>query len=262
MKIIFLGTGSAFTLNNNQTNFLIEQNGKYLLIDAGTDIRFSLVEKALSYKDIDATYISHLHADHAGGIEYLAFCSYFDPKKEKITLYGNGELLRRGWNDSWRGGLESIQGKCMTLQDYFDISMVRPNGMFIWEGIEFHIVQAIHIMNKYALVPSYGLMAVHKGKKIFLTTDTQFCPSALLDFYKEADLIIQDCETTPYSSGVHANFTDLATLSSEIKKKMLLVHYQDNVIEKGSEWKKKAEEAGFMPDAFVPKGHEVVCTNN
>ena len=42
MRIGFAGTGSAFTMKNYQTNTLIEQNGKYLLIDAGMDIRFSL----------------------------------------------------------------------------------------------------------------------------------------------------------------------------------------------------------------------------
>jgi len=254
MRIIFLGTGSAFTLKNYQTNFLIEQNGKYLLIDSGSDIRFSLNEHGLSYKNIDAVYISHLHADHVGGIEGLAFCSYFDPTKNKIALYGNGELLLKGWNDSWRGGLESIQGKVMSLDGYFDVNPIKPNGKFIWENIEFSIVQSVHIMNGYAIVPSYGLMIKTGSKKIFITTDTQFCPSQLTDFYNESDLIIQDCETTPFKSGVHANFSDLVTLNSTIKEKMLLVHYQDNVLDNKNEWDTKADEAGFQKDAFVEKG--------
>jgi ribonuclease BN (tRNA processing enzyme) len=54
MKIQFLGTGSAFTLKNFQTNFAIQQNGKWLLIDAGGDLRLSLVASGLSYKDVNA----------------------------------------------------------------------------------------------------------------------------------------------------------------------------------------------------------------
>jgi len=42
MKVTFLGTGSAGTTMNFQTNALIERNGKSLLIDAGGDIRWSL----------------------------------------------------------------------------------------------------------------------------------------------------------------------------------------------------------------------------
>jgi len=41
MKILALGTGSAFTLNNYQTSFLIDDE---LLFDCGGDIRFALKE--------------------------------------------------------------------------------------------------------------------------------------------------------------------------------------------------------------------------
>ncbi len=69
MKLTFLGSGSAFTMNNRQSNMILEDDGKILLIDCGTDIRHSLHQQDLSYKDIDAVYISHLHADHIGGME-------------------------------------------------------------------------------------------------------------------------------------------------------------------------------------------------
>lgn len=275
MKIGFAGTGSAFTMKNFQTNTLIENNGKYLLIDAGMDIRFSLATMGLSYKDIDALYITHLHADHIGGVEWLAFTTYFDPSvKEKITLIGNNELIRELWNNSLKGGLKSIQGKRTILNDYFDVQMIKRNGKFVWEDIEFHIVQSVHIMDEYAIVPSFGLMIVDPitKKKIYYTGDTQFNPNQIMDFYKQADLIIQDCETTPYKSGVHANFLDLITLDDDIKDKMMLTHYQDNVLEdpdQGTDklsgcginagWDSSAGGAGFRTwndknYGFIPKG--------
>ena len=99
MKITFVGTGSAFTMKNFQTNTVITRNDKNLLIDAGGDIRFSLAKAGLSYKDIDALYITHLHSDHADGVEGLAFCTYFTPNCQKITMIGNSDLLREGWNN-------------------------------------------------------------------------------------------------------------------------------------------------------------------
>ena len=263
MKIVFVGTGSAFTLKNWQTNILIQENGKNLLIDAGGDIRFSLKEQNLSYKDIDALYITHLHSDHISGIEYLAFCSYFDPsmKGEKISLIGNNEVMRDLWNFCLKGGLRSIQTKHMTLDEYFDVEMIKRNHEFTWENIHFQIVQSIHIVDEYSIVPSFGVIMTDPttGQKIYYTGDSQFAPNQIMDYYKSVDTIIQDCETTPFKSGVHANFEDLKTLPEAIKQKMILVHYQDNVLEddgKGlvfkREWAEKVTEAKFK--GFAVKG--------
>jgi ribonuclease BN (tRNA processing enzyme) len=257
--IKFFGTGSAFTLKNYQTNLGIktDDSPKWFLIDAGGDIRHSLNKERLSYKDIDSIYISHLHNDHNGGIEWAGFSSYFDPsmKGNPIKLYGSGDLLRKGWEDSWKGGMESIQGKLMSLSDFFDVHNIKPNGKFNSHGLEFSIVQSIHVVNGYSVAPCYGLMINIQNKyTVYFTADTQFCPSSLIDFYKKADLIIQDCETNLYKSGVHANYTDLCTLPVDIKKKMFLVHYSDNVLNEKSlvsdKWQLKINEDGFwgMPD--------------
>lgn len=244
MKITPLGTGSAFTMKGFQTSLLVEQNGKRLLIDAGTDIRFALKAAGLSYKDIDAVYISHLHADHAGGIEYLAFCSYFDPSKGKMQLFGHREVLSAGWSSTWSGGLASVQGKVVGLKDYFDPTYLEDNAQFEWEGISLGLVQAVHIMNGYAIVPSFGLMLQEPGgPKIYYTSDTQFNPNQIRDFYQQADVIIQDCETAPYKSGVHAHISELKTLDAGIRKKMRLIHYQDNMDEA---MEKDAKETGFV----------------
>jgi len=185
MKIIPLGVGSAFTMNDYQSNLIIEQNGKRLLIDAGTDIRFSLDKQGLSYKDIDAVYISHLHADHAGGVEYLAFTTCFDPTKEKLKMFGHSKVLLDGWNHTWSGGLLSLQCKVADLGGFFDTKPLQDNGSFMWEGIHFDIVQSVHNINGYSIVHSYGLM-IHEAtstKKIFFTSDTQHNPNQIQDFY-------------------------------------------------------------------------------
>jgi len=236
MKLTFVGTGSAFCMDNYQTNMLISRNGRNLLIDAGGDIRFGLKEIGMGYKDINSIYVTHCHADHIGGLEWFAFCTYFDPTViEKIELIGNNKLVRELWDNCLKGGLKSIQGYQPRLHDYFDLVQVRENRKFDWEGITFEIVQSIHIMNKYAIVPSFGLMITDPdtGKKIYYTGDTQFNPNQIRDFYDEADLIIQDCETSPFKSGVHANYSELRSdeLSPEIRAKMLLQHYQDNVLD-------------------------------
>ena len=258
MKLIPIGTGSAFTMENFQTNLLVEQNGKRLLIDAGGDVRFALKDLGLAYQDIDALYLTHLHADHLGGVEYLAFTSYFDPSKgpKSIELFGHQRILEDAWNASLRGGLRSIQGKVINLPDYFNIHPLSDNGSFFWQKIQFDIVQSVHIMDGYSIVPSYGLMIHSSNKKIYYTSDAQFNPNQIKDFYNQADLIIQDCETAPFQSGVHAHYDELKTLAPETKKKMILTHYQDNIITDGIAWsQERAKADGFK--GFAEKGKEI-----
>jgi len=259
MKFWFIGTGSAFCTKNFQTNTLIEKNGKFFLIDAGDDIKMALAAANRSYLDIDAAYITHLHGDHSHGVEYLAFTSYFDPRYEgQMSLYGNRRLLKEGWDYSWRGGLESIQGKIMKLKDYFNVHRINKNGCFTWEGIHFQTVQSVHIMNGYYVVPTFGLIITDPdtGKKIYYTGDTQHCPHQIQDFYDMCDIIYHDCETLPFKSGVHANYMDLATLPKETKAKMYLQHYQDNILDDDGnllkEWEDKAKKDGFK--GFLKKG--------
>jgi hypothetical protein len=73
-----------------------------------------------------------------------------------------------------------------------------------------------------------------------------------------ADVIIQDCETSPFKSGVHAHYEDLKTLPENVKQKMILVHYQDNILNQDGtlkqEWSTKRAEDKF--GGFGTKGLE------
>ena len=69
-----------------------------MLIDCGSDIKHSLFEQGLSHTDIDAVYISHLHADHVGGLEWLGFSKLFNDKK-KPKLYISPKLQTELWNN-------------------------------------------------------------------------------------------------------------------------------------------------------------------
>lgn len=94
MKIKFLGVGPAFTTAEHyQSNMLITAgSGKRILIDCGSDIRFSLREAGIQFRyfgrEIDAIYVSHLHADHIGGLEAAALVSFFDVESPKPGLFG------------------------------------------------------------------------------------------------------------------------------------------------------------------------------
>lgn len=242
MKIEFLGAGSAFTLPPKggplntcdfQSNLLVHaKNGKKLLLDCGSDIRFSLAQAEHTLSSIDSLYVSHAHADHIGGMEYLAFSTYFNPTMRRMGLYLSSSLTKELWDYSLRGGLESIEGKNVAMTEYFDVHPIKKNGWFTWEGICLELVQVVHIMTNRVIRHSYGLMMQEgTSPKVFWTSDTQFCPHQIKRFYEQADVILHDCETG-FPSGVHAHYDDLRTLPESVRLKMYLYHYQPDGPEK------------------------------
>ncbi len=230
--LTFLGSGSAFYIGarpgeNWQSNVLIQApSGRRLLIDCGTDIRFALQEQGLAATDINDVFISHVHADHVGGMEWLAFCTKFSAARRKPRLLAHRTVLKELWSHSLQGGLGSLEGELANLQTYFDVAPVSDNRGFTWEGVYFRLVQMVHNIDGYRICPTFGLFFEIGGTRIFFTADTQFAPHQISRFYQDADIIFQDCETSPFRSGIHAHYEQLVALPAEVKSKMWLYHYQ------------------------------------
>lgn len=247
VKLTFLGTGSAFTTgcNNFQSNMLLENTkGKRLLIDCGSDVRLSLFEQGFSYEDISAVFISHLHADHTGGLEWLAFNTYFH-KLPKPALYISNKLVKCLWNNVLKGGLDSLDNSKAALSTFFDVRPVADPGYFIWSRTQFTLIPTRHTKTFQKNNPSFGLMFKVKGKTLLITADTQFTPKLFEDYYDQADMIFHDCEVSDTPSGVHATYEQLKELDPVIKGKMWLYHYDSNRLP-------NAKKDGFL--GFVKKG--------
>ncbi len=247
MKLTFLGTGSAFTIEGNyHSNMILENdNQKILLIDCGSDARHSLHELGLTYRDIHSVYISHLHADHVGGLEWLAFTTKFDLSVKKPNLFISEHLVHDLWNKTLSGGLSSLQSEVATLSTYYHVHSVKDHGFFTWEKLKIKLIQTLHVMSGFAILPSFGIEFKVKELSIFITTDTQYGPYQINDFYESSDIIFQDCEIGEHKSHVHAHYDELVKLPEHIKNKMWLYHYNASELP-------HATEDGFR--GFVKKG--------
>jgi len=233
MNIKFLGSGSAFVLGeeNFHSNIIISKvsdcRTRRFLFDAGTTIAESLNYSKLEVTDLDAVFISHLHADHAGGVEYLAFKTYFGTfpfGKNKLTLVSHDHVLEEGWKNTWSGGLKSLSDHSATLQTYFNVNAMSNEDVFDFYGAKIHIFRTKHVSDFNYDLPSYGIMVKDNDQTIMITGDCKFY-SILMNRYEEADVIFQDCEVADYPNPVHAQYHQLKTLPAEIKAKMWLYHY-------------------------------------
>ncbi|NJL00894.1 MAG: MBL fold metallo-hydrolase [Spirulinaceae cyanobacterium SM2_1_0] len=248
-KLLFLGSGSAFTVgaDNYQSNMLLIDPAQHkLLIDCGSDIRFSLHEAGFSYRDITDIYISHLHADHVGGMEYIGLTTRFDPNCPKPNLYGSKDVLSEIWERSLSGGMRSLGNDIADLHTFFTVRKVDRHHHFSWHGLDFQLVRVIHIHNDYHLMPSYGIFFRVADLNVFITTDTQLRLEENQRYYDEADLIFHDCETAAAPSTVHVTYEELRALPAAIRRKMWLYGYQPGVLP-------DACAHGFC--GFVKRGH-------
>jgi ribonuclease BN (tRNA processing enzyme) len=255
MKVQFLGVGDQFSLHDQyHSNMVITAgSGAKILVDCGGDVKYSLMESKINPTDIDAVYISHLHADHIGGLEWLALSTYFGIENKRLKLFCEEKLQSKLWNNSLRGGLECIGNKCMELSDYFDCHPLAEGGSFDWQGIQFELVKMPHIMGGSCNMYSYGLLAGTADKKnsLFISTDTLFQHGLIESIAERASLIFHDCETSAVKSTVHAHYEQLRTLPASVKNKMWLYHYQPDS-------KYRPHQDDFL--GFVLKGQEFTFT--
>jgi hypothetical protein len=240
MKIKFLGVGNFFTMSNFHSNMLLETKGCKLLIDCGTDIRFSLRDAGESVNDIDAVYISHVHADHAGGLEWLAYARYFMPSlKGRPFLYAHPSVL--ALIRTQMGAAMALRGLKTSLETFFDVRPLVGAGHCFGDDVRLEPIQTFHYYDNHELMPSFGLLVSEEVsvsgktavKRVFISTDSNLLyPDPYPHLcYEVPELILHDCETygwrTGKKSGAHAHYCDLVKLPPEIKKKMWLYHYGD-----------------------------------
>lgn len=233
MKIIAIGTGGALGEKLN-TNFVIEDNdgvngSELLCFDCGRTWPEAMRKAGLDWRRVGSVFVSHLHNDHTGGLEFLGFSSYFKMGypfgQHKPYLVGLWEVIEGLWDKVLRGGMESIQNATTNLDTYFDPHRITPNGSFRWNSTKYDLVQTVHVVDNRRIVPSAGLrFKSDKNIRVFITGDTQFAPNQIMSYYLDSDLIIQDCELASYPGSVHAQYDELKTLPEEVKKKMWLIH--------------------------------------
>lgn len=255
-QLLFLGSGSAFTVggdNFHSNMFLITETGKKLLIDCGSDIRFSLYKEGFSHKDITDIYISHLHSDHAGGLEYVGLTTKFDPQCDQPNLYLSHDIATKIWDNTLSGGMGSVEGEITHLESFFNVNSIDNNQHFVWETINFELVKTIHINNGTYIMPSYGLFFEVNKQKIFITTDTQLCYEKLQYYYHKADIIFHDCEISKYPTPVHSHYQELVKLPNNIKQKIWLYGYQQRELP-------NAKGDSFL--GFVKRGDQFLINEN
>ncbi|MCR4734573.1 MAG: MBL fold metallo-hydrolase [Treponema sp.] len=239
LSLFFIGTGSAFSKINFQTNLMLIKGDEHILVDCGSLCPYAL-ETTYNRRvaDIKNLILTHPHSDHIGGVEELVLVGRY-VADHKINILVNDEFKQKLWDESLRGGIQYSEEGAMTFDSYFDQYkpvLINKYPFEIYEadfkGFNIKFFRTLHVTT---IPGSYENAQFSQGliidNKVLFTADTQFNPDQLtwlMQHYKGIEFIFHDCDVSGYSEGVHASYRQLKTLPTEIKAKMYLCHYNSH----------------------------------
>ena len=238
-RLTILGVGHSEAIDHWNNNALVTADGRHMLIDAGYTVKYALRDQGLSIRDIEAVFLTHVHADHAFGLERIGLeCRFhygFRPR-----LYLPDGLREELWDQTLKGVMGRLGEGPTSLDDFFDVRPVTSGG-FEFQGVVCKPFANRHTPGKV----SYGLLL---NGHLLYSGDTRPIPRIIETF--DPRTIFHDCTLRP-GNPVHATLEEMVRLyRPEIRERIYLMSYEDN-------WRdyRQAVESQFR--GFAWQGQEV-----
>lgn len=227
LRFVPLGVGDAFSELRYSSCMAVEDGGDVLLIDCPHPILKILREARdatglpLRPDTLTGVILTHLHADHASGLEGLAYFCHFALGR-RLKLLVHPDVRARMWDGHLAAGMEQLLPAVgadfvhKSETDFFDIIPLDEGRPTTVGRFSVECRKTIHH------IPTTAVRVTSGGKRLGHSADTAFDPG-LIDWLAEADLFVHE---TNY--GVHTPYASLAALPAELRARMRLTHYPDN----------------------------------
>lgn len=232
-RFLCLGVGDAFSERWYGSSIAMHAEGQWLLLDCPHPIHKVVREASasagisLTCADFSGLLLTHLHADHASGVEGLAFKSLFAYKR-KLPVICHPLVADRIWESHLAAGMDefllSAEGPPVhkTLEDYIEITRLRDAGPRQFGPFSIECQRTIHH------VPTFAMCISAAGRTLGWSSDTAY-DEGLIDWLSSANLIVHETNL-----GLHTPYEKLAALPAELCSKMRLNHFTDDFDVKGS----------------------------
>lgn len=186
MKLSIIGYWGGYPAADGATSaYLLEEKDFKLLIDAGSG-SLSKLQSYINIQDLDAVILSHYHHDHVADIGVLQYArlvqSYVTGIKEILPIYGHKE---------------NQQGFAALTHHFTKGIAYDPNGTLEVGPFSITFLPTDHP------VPCYGMRITNGESTLVYTADTTY-KEAWIDFAKDADVLITDCNFYEQQDGSKA----------------------------------------------------------
>jgi ribonuclease BN (tRNA processing enzyme) len=225
-----MGVGDAFSALHYTSCLLLEASGVALLVDCPHPIRKMLREGTngrVDVQDVRGIAVTHLHADHASGLEGFAYYTHFVLGR-RTPLIAGPEVLAQAWDGHLAAGMSVLRDAegphAHTFESFFDPC---PTAAGVAVGFGPFAIEARPTQHH---IPTYAFKIRAEGRTLGISGDTAF-DQALIDWLAPSDLIIHESNLGP----AHTPYELLAALPSELRMRIRVTHLPD----------------GFEPDGAV-----------
>jgi len=234
MLLKFLGTGDAFGSGGRfNTCFLADRGDESFLIDCGASAMISIRRFGADPNSIAAIVLSHLHADHFGGLpSFILDAQLVSRRTRPLAIIGPQGLRAR-----LDALMEAHFPGSATVERKFSIDLIE-----VTPGVPAQIGTTGANVTAYAVVhpsgtPSLALRVECDGKIISYTGDTEWVDS-LIEAGRDANLLI--AEAYWYERKVRFHL-DYATLREKLPligaKRVILTHMSPDMLERVGNFK-------------------------
>lgn len=209
MKLTVIGCAGGFPYNKQATSCYLltdSQNDFPILLDAGSGSILEL-EDYLIPTELKAVVVSHDHPDHTadvGALQHVLALRQPMPEHLPIPIYFHP-------NSNYAKLLEDDKGSM--------IESYRPEGTLYLGPYQVTFQRTVHPVECYAI----RFEEKDTGKVFVYTADSAWTEE-LIDFSREADLLLADTNFSNElgENEVHMTAREVATLANEAKVKQLI----------------------------------------
>jgi ribonuclease BN (tRNA processing enzyme) len=226
LSFLILGIGDFFSKLYYHTHFVIFADKFPLLVDCPDPLPKSLYEASqksgihISLDDIDHVILTHLHGDHANGLESLGFYNFF-VRKTKPVIHTIPEVREEIWENKLKASMAPKTNKDFEkigefrMEDFFRLKTLLPGKTHTIHGMKIRIRYTRHY------IPCFGFKVNYKGRSLGYSSDTVFDPDHI-EFLSDCDLILHET-----NRGGHTKYKMLQSLPGKIREKIRLIHIYD-----------------------------------